>query len=84
MKYFQNIVRTLILAGSIGGFLGGWALFAHAGKPVDAAAPAAPAPEIAPAQLPPLNFNASPNLQPLPSLPPRSSFSMPRMRTRGS
>jgi hypothetical protein len=83
MKHFQNIIRALILAGSVSGFLGGWALFAHAGKPVDAAMPAEPVPAIAPAQLPPLNFNASPNLQPLPSLP-RSGFSMPRMRTRGS
>lgn len=84
MKFFQNIVRAIVLAGSIGGFLGGWILFAHAGKPVDAAAPGSPVPAAAPAQLPPLNFNSSPNLQPLPTLSPRSNFSMPRMRTRGS
>ena len=84
MKYFQNIVRTLILAGSIGGFLGGWVLFAHAGKPVDAATAELPVPAVAPAQLPPLNFGSSPNLQPLPTLSPRSNFSVPRMRTRGS
>ncbi len=92
MKLFQNIIRSVILAGSIGGFLGGWALFAHSGKPVDAApAPdtSAPAPVIQPLPtLPPLNFNSpssiSPDVQPLPSLPPVSTSRLPRMRTRGS
>ena len=33
-KAFQNSLRALIVAGSIGGFMGGWVFLAHAGKPV--------------------------------------------------
>ena len=79
MKGIQHILRVLVLAGSLGGFFGGWALLAHAGKPVDAQ----PAPEVAPASLPPLNFD-QPSLAPLPSLPSSSGSIMPRLRTRGS
>lgn len=83
-KAFQNTLRALIVAGSLSGFLGGWALLAHAGKPVDGNAAAIDA------NLPPLNLQSlapsgSPAgafqpLQPLPS----TSFSLPRLRTRGS
>ncbi len=78
MKWFRYSLHLLIAAGSIGGFLGGWALFAHAGKPV---APAAPAPVVAPVP----SFapsNAPFRLQP--SLPPSNFSSGPRLRTRGS
>jgi hypothetical protein len=84
MKGMQYFVRILVLAGSIAGFFGGWALFAHAGKP--ASAGAAPA-SVAPAVLPPLNPNGPTDLQrlqPIQPLPPRSSFAAPRLRTRGS
>ncbi len=86
-KGFQNSLRALIVAGSIGGFLGGWVLLAHSGKPVSAAS------DPANATLPPLNLqalapsNSSPSaFQPLQSLPstPSTAFSMPRFRTRGS
>jgi hypothetical protein len=33
-KAFQNSLRALMVAGSIGGFMGGWAFLAHAAKPV--------------------------------------------------
>lgn len=88
MKLFQNTLRALILTGSLGGFLGGWTLIAHAGKP----APADPAPAMVnPAPLPtlaPLNFsgNAAPTQgQPLPQIPSVSQQA-PRvkLRTRGS
>ncbi len=87
MKTMKYTVRLLILAGSLAGFFGGWALFAHAGKPAPVAA--APA-DIAPVVLPPLDLNSPTQLQslqplqPLPSLQPSTSFSMPRLRTRGS
>ncbi len=87
MKAMQYFVRLLVLVGSLAGFFGGWALFAHAGKP----APAAAAPvSVAPADLPPLDFNTPSDLQPLPQLQPlqplqpNSNFVMPRLRTRGS
>lgn len=82
MKWFHSSLHLLIAAGSIGGFLGGWVLFAHAGKPVAAAtepAPViAPAPSFAPSNAP------SFRLQPPQSLPPSSFSSGPRFRTRGS
>ncbi len=84
MKAMQYFVRLLVLAGSLAGFFGGWALFAHAGKP--APAMAAPA-SVAPADLPPLDLSSPTDLQPLPQLKPlqpNSNFSMPRLRTRGS
>jgi len=88
MKFFQTSLRALIVAGSISGFFAGWALLAHAGKPV--AADPNPVSVDAPAPLPtlpPLDFstNSVPTgLQPLPSLPPLSQSALPRLRTRGS
>lgn len=91
MKLYQNALRALILTGSIGGFLGGWTLIAHSGKPApaDNTSPAivdpAPLPTLAP-----LNFsnNASPAqvqpLQPLPQVPSVSQAPRVRLRTRGS
>ncbi len=88
MKWFQNSIRLLIAAGSIAGFAAGWALLAHAGKPVDAAPPPsdlAPVPQSLPDLAP---SGPAPSLQPLPTLPsslPPSNFSVrPRLRTRGS
>ena len=87
MNTFQRKLRVLIVAGSAAGFLGGWGLLAHAGKPVTSA----PAPAITiPAQLPPIDFQSlesssgSSGLQSLPVLPQAPSFSAPRLRTRGS
>ncbi len=84
MKAMQYFVRMLVLAGSIAGFFGGWALFAHAGKPVPSAAVPA---SLAPADLPPLNLSGPSDLQslqPIQPLQPRSMFVTPRLRTRGS
>ncbi len=82
MKWLRTSLRLLVAAGSISGFLGGWVLFAHAGKPV--APDAAPAPAIAPAPSFAPSNAPSFRLQPSQSLPP-SNFSMgPRLRTRGS
>ncbi len=84
MKAMQYFVRMLVLAGSIAGFFGGWALFAHAGKPAPSAAVPA---SLAPADLPPLNLSGPSDLQslqPIQPLQPRSMFVTPRLRTRGS
>ncbi len=84
MKAMQYFVRVLVLVGSLAGFFGGWALFAHSGKPVPA--PSVPA-NVAPADLPPLNFGNPSNLQPLQPiqpLQPNTNLFTPRLRTRGS
>ena len=84
MKLFQYAIRILIFIGSVAGFFGGWALFAHSNKPVavDVSAPSvAPLPPLSP-----LNFDAPTSLQPIqPTAPmPRTQMTMPRLRTRGS
>jgi hypothetical protein len=86
MKLIQPALRVLVLVGSLAGFSGGWALIAHANKPVAAdPAPAVSAPvdPSVPDSLPPLDLSAPPQLQPIPqqSAP---QFSMPRFRTRAS
>ena len=70
MDNFQHKLRLLIVTGSTVGFMGGWALLAHAGKPVantdtyvddTSSAPATTqviVPVQAPAPLPPLDFKA--------------------------
>ncbi len=77
MKRFQQILRTTIATGCAAGFLGGWVLIAHAGKPAPAPAPLPPI--VAPAPLPPINAPSS--LQPL---PPMRSTLRSRLRTGGS
>ncbi len=81
MKSFLKSLRVFIAAGSIAGFIGGWALLAHAGKPVAAAAPA-PAAQVAP--LPAQNFRTPRQIQPLPSFSQPSFGFTPRLRTGGS
>ena len=89
MKFLQHGLRALIVAGSVSGFFAGWALLAHAGKPVvaDSQPVSVDAPAALPT-LPPLDFSANgkpSGLQPLPALPPISrNSSLPRLRTRGS
>ena len=93
MDKFQRKLRLLIVGGSTLGFLGGWGLLAHAGKPATANSSDLSVPDaiVAPIQLPPLDFRSlesssgsTSNLQALPALPPSSSFSRPRLRTRSS
>ena len=86
MKRIQKYLRAIIAAGSILGFLGGWGLLAHAGKPVAASAPppiTAPAPSFDPGPLPSINTGPR-NLQPLPALPAVPSMPRLRLRTGGS
>jgi hypothetical protein len=88
-KWFRGLMKIWIAMVSVIVFFGGWIIFGHTGKPVEAqgAQPAgngqqlAPLPTLAP--LPDLSSGAS--LQPLPAQQqPSFQFSMPRMRTRGS
>jgi hypothetical protein len=86
MKGLLYSLRILIAAGSLGGFIGGWALLAHSGKPVASAAPPA---QIAPAPLRPQDLLTLPpsQLQPLQPLQPLAPFppmTSPRLRTGGS
>lgn len=83
MKSLLYSLRVLIAAGSLGGFFGGWALFAHSGKPA-AAVPEPPAQVVpAPSQSQDLSPLSLPQLQPVQPLQPLPSFSSgPRMRLR--
>jgi hypothetical protein len=84
MKLFQYAIRVLIFVGSVAGFFGGWALFAHSNKPVAAEVSA---PSVAPlSPLSPLDFDAPTSSQPIqPIAPmPRTQMTPPRLRTRGS
>ena len=80
MKQLQKYLRAIIAAGSILGFVAGWGLIAHAGKP--APTPTMP-PIVASAPLPSIGDVPS-SLQPLPALPPTRSMPRLRMRTGGS
>lgn len=86
MTRLDASLRIVIAAGSVGGFLGGWALLSHANKPVEAQAPAQSesAPEAAPLPtLAPRNSGPS-RVQPLPNLQLPRSTGQFRLRTRGS
>jgi hypothetical protein len=95
MNKFQHKLRLIIATGSAVGFMGGWALLAHAGKPVASGA-LAPIDNSAtsisiPTNLPPIDFNAleaqgssSGSIQPLLTQPTFQTFSRPRLRTGGS
>ena len=93
MKSFLSSMRILVAAGSLGGFLGGWILLAHSGKPVaaqplssDSTISAQALPDLQPLQ--PLPQLQPAQLQPVPQLQPQvqqlPSFSMPALRTHGS
>jgi hypothetical protein len=87
MNRFQRKLRLLIAAGSTMGFLGGWALLAHAGKPVSTVTTA---PTVESVTLPPIDFSAlensgsSTSVRPLTLQVMPQSFSRPRLRTGGS
>jgi hypothetical protein len=88
MKLYKLSLRMIIGVSSLAGFLGGWAMLAHAPKPV--AANAQPAIQTtAPVVIPTLEAipsleNRSSGLQPLPSLPRSNFAARPRLRTGGS
>ena len=95
MNKYQRKLRLLIATGSTVGFLGGWALLAHAGKPV-AAGTTTPVDDTAtttisiPANLPPIDFKAleatgnSGSVQSFVPQPMFQSFGRARLRTGGS
>ena len=92
MDKFQRKLRLVIAAGSTVGFLSGWALLAHAGKPVAAGTPIINMESsiTVPASLPPLDFRAledsgsSGNVQSFVPPPSFQSFGRARLRTGGS
>ena len=93
MDQFQRKLRLLIATGSTIGFLGGWALLAHAGKPASTVAAATTTSgtnsNSINVQLQPLDFNAlesgasAPNIQNF-APPSFQSFGRTRLRTGGS
>jgi hypothetical protein len=87
MKILKNGLRTWVAITSIAGFLGGWAVFAHAEKPVSNTAQQ-PTQQIEVAPLPTLPAIPSLNqpiqqIQPIQPMPQINTFSR-RMRTGGS
>jgi hypothetical protein len=95
MDKYQRKLRLVIATGSAVGFLGGWALLAHAGKPVAAGTSTLTIDTgssiTIPASLPPINFSAleaqgssGGSIQPLMTQPTFQTFSRPRLRTGGS
>ena len=97
MDKFQHKLRLIIATGSAVGFLGGWALLSHAGKPVSSTTASDPVLDTTGIQqvqnvtLPPIDFNAlesansSINVQSF-APPPVTfqSFGRPRLRTGSS
>lgn len=83
MKSIQGLLRLFVLVGSMMGFLGGWAMIAHAGKPAPVQTPVI-INDTAPEALPPLQFDQPSQLQPIQPLPQQPRSSLPRLRTRGS
>jgi hypothetical protein len=97
MDKFQHKLRLLIVTGSTIGFMGGWALLAHAGKPAsntdtvveDTSTSSAPvAVQVATlAPLPPLDFKAieagqGTTVQPMPIVPIIQQQTVPVSRPR--
>lgn len=95
MNQFQHKLRWIIATGSAVGFLSGWALLSHAGKPVATGALATltaqsasqPAAQIETITLPPIDFSAlevQGSVQPITIQPSFQSFGRARLRTGGS
>ena len=90
MKFLKNGIRTWVAITSITGFLGGWAVFAHAEKPVTNTAQQQPPAQIQVQPLstlppiPPMNqpIQQIQPIQPIQQMPQINTFS--RMRTGGS
>ena len=89
MSHFQRKLRLYIATGSVIGFLGGWALLAHAGKPASSASSVSTAPLVQSITLPPIDFNAleaASNSAPAQTFvqPSFQAFGRARLRTGGS
>jgi hypothetical protein len=87
MKFLKNGLRTWVAITSVAGFLGGWAVFAHAEKPVSNTTPQ-PTQQIEVAPLPTLPAIPSlsqpiQQIQPIQPMPQINTFSR-RIRTGGS
>jgi hypothetical protein len=89
MKNGKFGFRAYIAAGSVIGFLGGWALLAHSPKPAPMVSQAGPAATVEPlptlAPLPPMGQLSAPSqsFRLAPSFSQTSAF-RPRFRTGGS
>jgi hypothetical protein len=88
MKFLKNGLRTWVAITSVAGFLGGWAVFAHAEKPVSNTTPQPVQQQIEVAPLPTLPAIPSldqpiQQIQPIQPMPQINTFSR-RMRTGGS
>jgi len=68
MKTIKNSLRIWITAGSLAGFIGGWALLAHSPKPAQSASDLSQAGGSSQAQV---------ELQPLPTLAPLPPMGAP-------
>ncbi|MEJ2710609.1 MAG: hypothetical protein P8074_23555 [Anaerolineales bacterium] len=90
MKSMKGILRIWITTASVAGFMGGWALLAHAEKPAPienkpSVSAQAPLPTLQPLQpLKSNNFNNSSNLQQFSVQPQQQRSFFPRLRTGGS
>ncbi len=85
MKIYKISLRILIATSSVAGFLGGWALLAHAPKPMPPSQQPAlvelvPLPTLAPI---PSFSERNRGLEQLPALP-QIEISRPRLMTGGS
>jgi hypothetical protein len=97
MDKFQHKLRLLIVTGSAVGFIGGWGLLAHSGKPVsgqpvdNTSAAMDYYPSATPTPLPPIDFkslesvnggdSSNNNIQVMPSVPNTQS-TVPTFRPR--
>jgi hypothetical protein len=90
MKSLKKAIRIWIATASLAGFMGGWLLLAHAGKPAplqtQTSTSLTPIPTLPPlSSLNDGSFNSSSfGFQSLPSAPQVSSRGFPRLRTSGS
>jgi hypothetical protein len=86
MKSVKNVLRLWIAGVSVAGFLGGWALLAHAPKPVPLLNPVPAVATLPPLQpLPSINSSGQGQLPffSQPSISQPRAFA-PRLRTGGS
>lgn len=89
VKPLKNSLRLWITASSVVGFMGGWAILAHAPKPAPLQTVTAATVQesiVSPIPtLPPVpSLDEFTQLQPLPSFSFSTQSQMPRFRTRGS
>jgi hypothetical protein len=89
MKIYKIFLHILIALGSMMGFLVGWAILAHAGKPVQQGLPQSSQQALVPLPaLPPIQTNPVANNSPLQFVVPRGQinpgFFSRSLSTRGS